>query len=164
MEKEYPSLDDVREDYKTLRALSPAYAGRKGELTAVLQYVYQSILLERLGKADMSKTVLGIAIAEMHHLELLGSAIVRLGALPAFTACPPYPVCYFSASCVNYTKSPIEMIEADIQAEREAISDYRKIISCITNEPITALLLRIIEDEEAHLAAFERMKKELKNG
>lgn len=39
-EKEYPSLDGITEDYKTLRVISPAYAGGRGELTAVLQYVY----------------------------------------------------------------------------------------------------------------------------
>ena len=32
-------------DLQALRALSPAYAGRCGELTAILQYVFQSILL-----------------------------------------------------------------------------------------------------------------------
>lgn len=161
-EKEYPSLDGITEDYKTLRVISPAYAGGRGELTAVLQYVYQSILLERFGKKEMGKTVLSIAINEMHHLELLGTAITLLGAPPAFTACLPYPIGYYSASNVNYTKTPCEMIEADIAAESNAIADYRKILGCILNEPLKALIERIIEDEELHLAAFKSMKKELK--
>lgn len=161
VDKEYPSLDGITEDYKTLRVLSPAYAGGRGELTAVLQYVYQSILLGRIGKKEMSKTVLGIAINEMHHLELLGTAITMLGAPPAFTACLPYPIGYYSASNVNYAKSPCEMIEADIAAESNAIADYRKILACISCEPLTRLIERIIEDEEMHLVAFESMKKEL---
>lgn len=160
-EKEYPSLDGITEDYKTLRVISPAYAGGRGELTAVLQYVYQSILLGRFGKQDMSKTVLGIAINEMHHLELLGTAITMLGAPPAFTACLPYPIGYYSASNVNYAKSPCEMLEADIVAESNAIADYRKILTCISNKTLIALIERIIEDEELHLAAFKSMKKEL---
>ena len=160
-EKEYPSLDGIKEDYKTLRIISPAYAGGRGELTAVLQYVYQSILLGRLGKKDMSKTILGIAINEMHHLELLGTAITMLGAPPAFTACLPYPIGYYSASNVNYAKTPCEMIEADIIAESNAIEDYRKILTRISNEALTLLIERIIEDEELHLAAFKSMKKEL---
>ena len=162
VEKDYPSLDGIKEDYKTLRVISPAYAGGRGELTAVLQYVYQSILLGRLGKKEMSKTVLSIAINEMHHLELLGTAITMLGAPPAFTACLPYPVGYYSASNVDYSKTPCDMIEADIAAESNAISDYRRILGCIANETLINLLERIIEDEEAHLAAFKRMKKELK--
>lgn len=163
-EKEYPPLDGIKEDYKTLRVISPAYAGGRGELTAVLQYVYQSILLERLGKKEMGKTILGIAINEMHHLELLGSAITMLGAPPAFTGCLPYPIGYYSASNVNYSKTPCEMIEADIAAESNAIADYCKILACISNDALTRLIERIIEDEELHLAAFKSMKKELKNG
>lgn len=163
-EKDYPSLDAITEDYKSLRAVSPAYAGGKGELTAVLQYVYQSILLGELGKKEMGKKILGIAVNEMHHLELLGTAITRLGAPPAFTACLPYPIGYYSASNVNYVKSPCEMIEADIIAETNAIDDYRRILACISNEALTALIERIIEDEKLHLSAFESMYKELKRG
>ena len=33
-----------------VRTLSPAYAGREGELTAVLQYVYQAIMLSGCGR------------------------------------------------------------------------------------------------------------------
>ena len=161
-EKEYPSLDGITEDYNALRALSPAYAGGKGELTAILQYVYQSIMLGQLGRAEMSKQLLSIAVNEMHHLELLGTAITRLGAPPAFTACLPYPVGYYSASSVNYAKSPQEMIEADIAAERNAIADYHKILTRISNENLIALIERIVEDEKLHLCTFEAMRKELK--
>lgn len=160
-EKVYPSLDGITEDYKTLRVISPAYAGGKGELTAVLQYVYQSVLLERLQKTEMSKKILGIAINEMRHLELLGSAITRLGAPPAFTACLPYPVGFYSASSVNYVKTPCGMLEADIKAETDAIAEYRRILTCISNAALAALIERIIEDEELHLSAFRSMKEEL---
>ena len=127
-----------------------------------MQYVYQSIILGQLGKAEMSKKLLSIAVNEMHHLELLGTAITRLGAPPAFTACLPYPVGYYSASSVNYAKSPQEMIEADIAAETNAIADYHKILARISNENLIALIERIIEDEELHLCAFVEMRKELK--
>lgn len=160
-EKEYPSLDGIAEDFKTLRLISPAYAGGKGELTAVLQYVYQSVLLEKLGKAEMSKKILGIAINEMRHLELLGSAITRLGAPPAFTACLPYPVGFYSASSVNYVKTPVGMLEADIEAETNAIAEYRRILTCISDGAVAALVERIVGDEEGHLSAFRSMKEEL---
>ena len=41
---------------QALRALSPAYAGRNGELTAILQYVYQSILLDGCGKGGSGES------------------------------------------------------------------------------------------------------------
>lgn len=89
---------------QALRALSPAYAGRNGELTAILQYVYQSILLDGCGKGDQAKVLLGIAVDEMEHLEKIGGLLVGLGVPPVFTACPPYPVAYYSASNVDYSR------------------------------------------------------------
>ena len=160
-DKAYPTPDEIKEDHKSLRVISPAYAGGRGELTAVLQYVYHSIVLERIGFTEISKDILGIAVNEMHHLELLGSAIAALGAPPIFTACPPYPVCYYSASHVNYAKTPEEMLDSDIEAETQAIEDYKQIVSRLCNPPLVALVERIIEDEELHLSRFKEMRKEL---
>lgn len=157
----YPSLEGLKEDRRSLRILSPAYAGGKGELTAVLQYVYQSITFEKLGMPERSKTLLGIAVNEMHHLELLGTAIIGLGAPPVFTACPPYPVGYFSACSVNYSKHPQSMIAVDIAAESEAIADYKRILSRLCDPILTALVERIIADEEYHLSIFKKMQAEL---
>ena len=72
-----------------IRALSPAYAGRDGELTATLQYVYQSILLDGCGKQEEAKKLLHIAVEEMRHLEEIGGILERMqyiqyGAIPNF--------------------------------------------------------------------------------
>ena len=157
----YPSLDEIREDFQTLRLISSTYAGREGELTAVLQYVYQSIIFGEMGETAKSKTILGIAVAEMHHLEILGTMITKLGAPPVFTACPPYPVGYYSASCVNYTRNPRQMLCADICAEENAISQYEHILCRIKNAPVAAVISRILEDEKLHLKEFNRLLSEL---
>ena len=160
-EGSYPSLDEIGEDFQTLRLISPTYAGREGELTAVLQYVYQSILFGELGKVATSKTILGIAVSEMHHLEILGTMITKLGAPPVFTACPPYPVGYYSSSCVNYSRNPRQMLCADICAEENAISQYEHILCRIRNAPVAAVISRILEDEKLHLKEFNRLLSEL---
>ena len=69
-----------------IRAISPAYAGREGELTAILQYVYQSILLDGCGKSEEAKKMLHIAVEEMHHLEQIGSLLVTCGVPPIYTS------------------------------------------------------------------------------
>lgn len=153
----YPTLDEITEDCATLRQLSPAYAGREGELTAVLQYVYQSIVFGELGMQDASRALVKIAVSEMRHLEILGTAIVKLGAPPVFTACPPYPVGYYSAACVNYARNPRQMLCADICAEENAISCYERILCKIKNPPVTAVVARILEDEKEHLKIFNDM-------
>ena len=160
MEEDY-GLNGVKENVRALRVVSPAYAGKDGELTAVLQYVYQSILLGGSGERELSGLLLSIAVEEMRHLQILGTLIVKLGAPPVFTACPPYPVSYYSASCVNYAKSPRAMLAADISAERTAISEYERMIACLGNEPAAAVLARIRDDEEEHLRRLRDAAKTL---
>lgn len=160
MERElvsYPSLEEIKEDCAALRIVSPAYAGRAGALTSVLQYVYQSIVFGECGECEISKTLLSVAVTEMRHLELLGTAISRLGAPPVFTACPPYPVGYYSASNVNYSKAPRQMICADICMEENAIAEYERMICFLKNPCVSALIARFLDDEREHLALLQRL-------
>ena len=153
----YPSLEGIGEDPCSLRIISPAYAGRAGELTAILQYVYQHMLFERMGDEEAAKTLLDISVSEMHHLEILGTLICKLGAPPMFTNCPPYPVGYYSASSVDYSSSPQKMLLSDIAAERGAIATYNCMISKLSDERVAAVLQRIVLDEELHLEAFKKL-------
>lgn len=159
---DYPTLDEICEDYTALRIISPAYAGREGELTAILQYVYQSIVFSELGKRDSAHLLMQIAVTEMHHLEILGSLIAKLGAPPVFTKCPPYPVGYYSASNVNYSKSPETMLSVDIAGERCAIAAYEGMCARLTNGRVKAVIERIVEDERVHLKALEAELKKLR--
>lgn len=156
-ERVYPTLDGIEEDYKSLRILSPAYAGRDGEMTAILQYVYQSIVLGARGERDAAQVLRQIFVDEMMHLQLLGTLICKLGAPPVFTSCPPYPVGYYSASNVDYTRSPQKMVLSDISAERAAIDSYERMISQIKNDRVCAVLSAICEDERRHLEALEEL-------
>lgn len=146
----YPDLNDVQPDAKTLRLIAPAYAGKSGELTATLQYVYQSIYLGAIGQEDISRLLLSIAVNEMRHLETLGTLVTKLGAPPSFTACPPYPVGYYCTNNVNYVKSLRAMICADIAGEETAIEEYTHILSCVKG-PVFDAVSRIVDDEKVHL-------------
>ena len=160
-EQKYPSMQEIKEDFQTLRLLSPAYAGRDGELTAVLQYVYQSVIFSETGKEEFARALVEIAVGEMHHLELLATMIAKLGAPPVYTACPPYPVGYYSASNVNYTKNHRQMLCADICAEENAISSYENILCRIKNAPVAAVISRILEEEKEHLKKFNELLMKL---
>lgn len=153
----YPPLEEIGADCTALRIVSPAYAGRNGELTAVLQYVYQSIIFGEIGKQEIGRTLISIAVDEMRHLEFLGTAIVKLGAPPVFTACPPYPVGYYSASNVNYCKIPRQMICADICAEENTIAEYERMLCTLKNPPVSALISRILCDEKRHLRLLQEI-------
>ena len=86
----YPSTEGLGEDVRSVKIISPAYADRGSEMTAVLQYVFQSVVFGALGMKKYSETLLSIAIAEMEHLEILGTILYEMGALPVFTSRPPY--------------------------------------------------------------------------
>ena len=148
-------------DLQVLRALSPAYAGRNGELTAILQYVYQSVCLGGAGREKEAKQLLSIAVDEMRHLEKIGKLLVLAGVSPVFTACPPYPVAYYSAANVDYSRPLSEMIGADIRGEREAIACYDRILAVIREDPIRTVIGEIRADEERHLALLEEMRSSL---
>lgn len=156
----YPDTSGIEEDLRALRTVSPAYAGREGELTATLQYVYQSVLLGACGQKELSRLLLDIAVTEMHHVEILGTLITRLGAPPVFTACPPYPVGFYSASCVNYARDVRAMLAADLCGERAAVAAYRRMLSSLVNEEVRAVIARIVEDENVHICALEQACRE----
>lgn len=150
-------LREIGTDCRTLRLIAPAYAGRDGELTAVLQYVFQSIVFGQLGSEETAREIMEIAKDEMCHLEILGTVITRLGAPPVFTACPPYPVAYHSAACVNYSRTPRQMLSADICAEENAITFYEQVLCRISNPPVAAVITRILGEEREHLGRLNAL-------
>ncbi len=149
-------LESVGEDVKTLRIVTKAYAGREGELTSVLQYVYQSIVLGQREERELSLLLQHIAAEEMRHLQIIGSLITRLGAPPVFTACPPYPVGYYSASCVNYARETEEILRSDIAAEENSVRAYAAMLEEMENPAAAAVILAVMKEEQEHLRLLRR--------
>lgn len=149
-------LESVGEDLRTLRIVTKAYAGKEGELTSVLQYVYQSVVLGQRGERELSLLLYRIASDEMRHLQTIGSLITRLGAPPIYTACPPYPVGYYSASCVNYAKETEEILLSDILAEENSIKTYAAMLEEMENPAAAAVILSVMQDEREHLTLLRR--------
>lgn len=150
----YPSVKDLTCDPVTARILTRAYATSCGELNVVLQYIYQSFVFNHADEEQTAELLKSIAIAEMIHVDLLGNALINLGAQPIFTFQPPVPFNFYSTKFVAYSNRFSAMLEDDIIAEKHAIADYRKMLTKLRNERVAQLITRIIEDEELHLAAF----------
>ena len=135
---------------KEVRCLVDDYGGRKSETTAVMQYVYQHYILDT-EYPEIGDALMGIAITEMHHHELLGEAIVMAGGDPIIAG----STCFWSGSNVNYVKNPVAILRANIEAERQAIAKYRRTIECVSNPSLKDLISRIIMDEELHISIFQ---------
>ncbi|MGN0771495.1 MAG: ferritin-like domain-containing protein [Christensenellales bacterium] len=144
---------------KEVRCLVDDYGGRKSETTAIMQYIYQHYVLDA-DYPQIGDALLGIAVTEMHHHELLGEAITLAGGDPIIAG----STCFWSGSNVNYIKNPVAALRANIEAERQAIAKYRRTISCVSNASLKDLISRIIMDEELHVSIFEDLLQTLADG
>lgn len=151
----YPSIEHLEEDYKSARIISSAYAGMHSELGAVLQYVYHAFYFEKAGDEQTADILDGIAIAEMRHLEILGATLLKLGADPVFTACPPFKNNFYNTSKIAYSKTRQKMLLDDLSGEIYASENYGKMLEELTNEQVAAIIARIKLDEELHIKVLK---------
>ena len=147
----YPQIQVECQNPAYANLLSNDYCGSVSEMSAITQYINNE---NRLSAANCSlaQTLLKIAVAEMMHLNKLGEMIVLLGGNIDFAAVqqngrkrmwtPEY------LTIPNQVK---QMLMADIEAEKAAISQYRMHIKMIKDPCVNAVLARIIQDEEYHL-------------
>lgn len=151
----YPSTDDLTVDIRSGQIISFAYATLKSELTAILQYIYHHFYMGTYNEED-ANVLMGIALAEMHHLDILGEAMLKLGVDPKYIQCPNTKN-YFNTSTVSQSTTPQKMLMDDIQGEMEAIATYKKMLFVLQNEQVAAIIQRIIMDEQLHLETLKTM-------
>lgn len=156
--KPYPEIVGAREDSRTVGILKNLLSYRCGELGAILQYNYQSVLSFN-SMEEISDILEEISIVEMEHMELLMHAIVQFGGLPKFENSQGN---MFSAGQVDYSVKLKDMLEANINDETCAIHNYEDAILKVKNESLKNLFKRIIEDEERHLQIFKRIRDNVK--
>ena len=145
---------NIRQNLKYANLLYDNYAGSDGELTAVTQYIYEHIELNRY--ESFSKILLSIAIEEMKHLQLIGELIRRLGKKAYFI---DEKQCAWNTENIKYHFNNIyDMLMYNIESEKKAILGYKKAIKYTQNKSIKDLLERIILDEQTHLEIFNRLK------
>lgn len=159
----YPSLDGIRCDPVAARIVAPTYSGMRSELTAILQYIYHHFVFESKDQDDIANTIAEIAVTEMHHFDILGSMLLKLGANPIMTEMPPFPRNFFSTRSVCFSNTPRQMLQDDIAGETNAIADYRRMLSRLCNPDVAAVIERIIADEELHLRTFTELLDSLPN-
>lgn len=161
MDLPYPPIQ-VKEKNRTYAdLLSIDYCGAVSELSAITQYINNENRLS-CSMCGTAKILLGIAVAEMMHLQKLGELIVLLGGQVDFTAkmrggrhkmwTPEY---------LSIPENTRKMLLADIEAEKAAISQYEAHIGMIKDEYVNAVLVRIIRDEEYHIMLLKTLMREM---
>lgn len=164
MELPYPPLRVSGKNLEYAALLSVDYCGAVSELSAIAQYINNE---NRLCGEDcpMARTILGIAMAEMMHLQKLGELIVLLGGNVDFTvrqrAGRPQ---MWTPAYLTLPESAGKMILADIEAEKAAISQYQAHIRMIRDREVNAVLARIIQDEEYHIMLLHALARDCQRG
>ncbi len=145
---------NIRQNQKYANLLYDSFGGSEGELTEVIQYIYEHIELKRY--ESLSKILLKIAVEEMYHLELIGGLIRKLGSEAYFVN---QNKCMWSAENIKYHFNNVyDMLTFNIESEKRSIENYKKSIKYTQNKSIKDLLERIILDEQTHLEIFNRLK------
>ena len=146
----YPEVKGKEKNSKYIDLILLNYSSAISEFDAIAQYTYHQIALTYSNK-EISDTLCGISIVEMHHLEMLGKIIILLGGEPGYWINNKKKN-YWSGKLVNYDLSSIkDILTIDIQDEKAAIKQYKETIAQIDDKYINAVLKRIILDEEFHI-------------
>lgn len=151
----YPSTEHLKCDPRMARLLFRSYYD---ELETISTYIYNSLLLEECcpQTASLFETV---AMTEMHHFRLLGSAIRHMGGnpvirldlrVPAFDLCPDAPRAKFDTVAR-------QMLRAAINGEQTAAWGYRALADKTRDNALRDLLCRIAADEEEHAKLFQSL-------
>lgn len=157
----YPPIQVKERNQAYANLLSIDYCGSVSELSAITQYINNENRMS-CQKCSMAKTILGIAMAEMMHLQKLGELIFLLGGEVDFIARSNNgSQTMWTPKYLTIPQNPREMIIADIKAEKDAIYQYKMHIRMIHDNYVNAVLARIIEDEEYHIMLLQALMNEL---
>lgn len=147
----YPPVEVSCPNSAWVPILRDLYAGQRSELGAITQYCYQSFVLG-LRDEEISHMLRGIAIVEMHHLEMLGKLILLCGGVPEFADGRRQ---WWSGAFPNYCRDCKGALEASLRDEMDAVKAYQAAACSIRDPKIQAVLHRIAKDEEFHIRLLQ---------
>ena len=153
----YPPLQAEAENQAYASLLAIDYCGSVSELSAIAQYINHE---NRLAVTDcpVAKVLLGIAMAEMIHLQKLGGLIVLLGGNVDYTAKTQNGKrVMWTPAYLSLPESLKKMLAADIESENAAIRQYQMHRQMIRDPYVDAVLARIIQDEEYHILLLKAL-------
>lgn len=153
----YPPVRVRAKNLTYAKLLSIDYCGAVSELSAITQYINNENRISGRN-CPLAKTILGIAMAEMMHLQKLGELICLLGGDVDYSA--KFQNGRQKLWTPEYLDIPTDvrrMIRADIEAERGAVNQYKMHIKAIEDDCVNAVLERIIKDEEYHIMILQAL-------
>lgn len=107
----------------------------------------------------------------MRHLDTLSELIPMLGGKPFYENSNKNfwmtgNIAYLDKNIIyekeysndaDNKEKPREKLEVDIDAERNAINGYKRLLKAIEDKYIEKIILKIISDEQTHIKIFESL-------
>ncbi len=127
-------------------------AGVARELAVSIQYMWQHVMGKGLSSPEVRKIIRAISIVEMKHAEAIAERLNYLGTVP--TTKPVQ---------IKVGGDLRQMVADDLEAERDAIALYKKVISVADaqGDVVTRNLFEdILAAEEDHEAQFSSLLAE----
>lgn len=153
----YPPVQIKEKNSNYAHLLHVNYCGSVSEMSAIMQYVNNTHRLS-MSQCLIAKTILGIAMAEMIHLQKLGELIVLLGGNVDYSIKQrDGKVWTWTPHCLTLEEHPKKILMAAIASEKAAINQYMGHIKIMNDEHIRAMLKRIIQDEKYHIMVLQAL-------
>lgn len=154
----YPPIQVKEKNQFYANLLTVDYCGAVSELTAITQYIHGESCM-CCEHCTQAKTLIGIAMAEMMHLQKLAELIILLGgtisfAIPTRSGRPQM----WTPEYVSLASAMSGIISSNIEAERAAISQYEQHMGMIEDDCVNAVLARIVQDEEYHIMLLQMIQ------
>ncbi len=120
--------------------------GIEHEYTVILQYMFQSYMATN---KETRKQLEDQAINEMQHLGWLAEEMVSGGGNPRV-----------EHTKVDRSAKPADMLQADIEIEKEVAAEYDRAAKKMKDPDLKALMLRLRDHEIYHVEVFSDLLKE----
>lgn len=154
----YPPIVVTKPNKHYAEIIQVNFAGSVSEFSAIAQYINHYFRTEDQ-YPEIAKALEYISIVEMHHLEILGKLIVKLGGNPGYWINKKDKKLDWSSHFINYGLTVTEMINYDINDEKLAIKQYISTQKKIADSNIISIIDRIILDEEVHIQVLTQLLK-----
>ncbi|MBP8641167.1 MAG: hypothetical protein KBI01_09790 [Oscillospiraceae bacterium] len=150
----YPPVQVSGKNLYYASLLTNDYAGVVSEMSAVMGYVFQSLVSNN---QIISATINCISIVEMRHLRYIGELIELLGGKPRFAVQSGCKSSFWEGQFISYEANPKYYLKENIANEKTAIANYSLRIKQINDNFVQSILNRIIMDEENHIRIFNAL-------
>lgn len=152
----YPPVKTEGKNQNYAALLTNDFAGSVSEMSAVTNYIFQSLITRN---KEIAETMKCISMVEMHHMDMLGELIVCFGSSPKIGAVSGCSIRYWNGQYLCYDEDPLSYLKVNIANENKAIETYKGRITQINDCYAKKVIERIIMDEEHHIMLFQGLLK-----